>query len=161
AQELLTKTRVPPVVALEHTALDNALDYENEIARAGDAEPISPNIDGEAPYCILYTSGTTGKPKGAVIPHRQVLWNCINTVISWGLTESDVAPILTPLSHAGGLFVFLTPLLYVGGRIVLGRTFDPEASLKMIVDEGCTVILGVPTMFRMWQETAHFNDADF
>jgi fatty-acyl-CoA synthase len=115
----------------------------------------------ESTYCILYTSGTTGYPKGAMIPHRQILFNCINTVVSWGLTEKDISPVYTPLFHAGGLFAFLTPILYVGGRIILAREFDPVSSLKWILDEECTVILGVPTLFQMWMDSDYFEQADF
>ena len=52
--------------------------------------------------------------------------------------------------HAGGLFVFLTPLLYAGGRVVLSRDFDPVESLRLLESERCTVVLGVPTLYRMW-----------
>jgi fatty-acyl-CoA synthase len=109
----------------------------------------------------LYTSGTTGYPKGAVIPHRQILFNSINTVVSWGLVETDISPVYTPLFHAGGLFAFFTPLLYLGGRIILARDFDPVASLQWILKEGCTVILGVPTLFQMWIDSDYFDEADF
>lgn len=160
AQELSGKIDAH-IVCLENAEMENALRYEEEMARVSDDEPARPALNSESPYCILYTSGTTGKPKGAVIPHRQVLWNCINTVIGWGLSERDVTPIVTPLFHSGGLFAFLMPLLYAGGRVVLARTFEPEASLRTMVDEHCTVILGVPTLFQMWQETKFFRDADF
>jgi fatty-acyl-CoA synthase len=96
-----------------------------------------------------------------MLPHRQILWNCINTVASWGLREDDVSPVLTPLFHAGGLFAFLTPLFYIGGRIVLARTFDAEQSLRLIVEEKCTVVLGVPTLFQLWFNTSYFQHADF
>jgi fatty-acyl-CoA synthase len=69
--------------------------------------------------------------------------------------------VLTPLFHAGGLFAFLTPLLYLGGRIVLARTFDAEASLRTLVAEQCTVVLGVPTLFQLWFNTPYFKEADF
>jgi fatty-acyl-CoA synthase len=145
--------------ALHLVALDDAT--AAELAAAPADEPLRPRMDLETPYCILYTSGTTGHPKGAIIPHRQVLFNAINTVISWGLTEHDVSPIFTPLFHAGGLFAFLTPILYVGGRVVLARDFDPAATLRTITDERCTVILGVPTLFQMWLECGEFAAADF
>ncbi len=156
-----SSTSVEAYLALEGALIPGAASYEALLAQASPVEPERPSLDGEDPYCILYTSGTTGKPKGAVIPNRQVLWNAINTVISWGLSERDIAPILTPMFHAGGLFIFLVPLFYAGGRIVLARNFDPETSLRMIVVEKCSVVLGVPTLFQMWQNTPYFAEADF
>ncbi len=136
--------------------------YEATVAKRPDTEPPRPaGLDGNSPHCILYTSGTTGRPKGAVIPHRQVLWNAINTVISWGLTEGDVSPIFTPMFHAGGLFVFLTPLLYVGGRVILMPNFDVDESLRVVERERCTVLLGVPTIFQSWLKSPLLPNIDF
>jgi fatty-acyl-CoA synthase len=153
-----------PVLSVEHyvsLAHDEALEYQTLLDQASPQEPQRPPLSQDDPYCILYTSGTTGRPKGAILPHRQVLWNCINTSISWGLTEHDVSPIFTPMFHAGGLFAFMTPILYVGGRIVLTRKFEVNDSLKILVDEKCTVILGVPTLFQMWMNAPYFEEADF
>jgi fatty-acyl-CoA synthase len=149
------------LVALEGARIEGALSYEEALAGASVDEPQRPPLSADDTYAILYTSGTTGRPKGAMIPHRQVLWNCINTVISWGLREDDVSPIFTPLFHAGGLFAFLTPLFYAGGRIVLAESFDPRATLQAIADEGCTVILGVPTLYQMWLEASNLREVDF
>ena len=159
--DMRAELKVSHVMSVEGASIEGALCYEDEIGRAPDAEPDRPPLNADDPYCILYTSGTTGRPKGAILPHRQILWNCINTAISWGLNENDVSPVLTPLFHAGGLFAFLTPLLYLGGRIILARTFDAEASLRTIVEEQCTVVLGVPTLFQLWINTAYFKEADF
>ncbi len=159
-QQVAQEAPVESVVALEEASLQGALCYDEEVAAISEPLP-APELDDAAPLCILYTSGTTGRPKGAIIPRRQMLWNCINTAISWGLTEADVSPIFTPMFHSGGLFVFLTPLLYAGGRLVLARTFDADASLRVIEEERCTVILGVPTIFQMWRETAAYRDVDF
>jgi len=159
--ELRPQVNVEHYISVEGAPLEGVLSYEAGLAQAPDTEPPRPPLDDDSPYCILYTSGTTGRPKGAILPHRQILWNCINTVISWGLTEHDVSPVLTPLFHAGGLFAFLTPLFYAGGRIVLARTFDAEESLRAIVEEKCTVVLGVPTLFQVWINTPYFAQADF
>ncbi len=137
-------------------------EYEAGLAGAIGEEPKRPlTLTPNTPHCILYTSGTTGQPKGAIIPHRQVLWNILNTCASWGLTEHDVSPVFTPLFHAGGLFAFMTPLFYLGGRIVLCKGFDPENTLDIILEEKCTVILGVPTIFQMWLDAPNFAELDF
>ena len=149
------------LIALENASISGAGSYEMLLEQASESEPEHPFLDENDGYCILYTSGTTGKPKGAVLPHRQVLWNAINTVISWGLSEKDISPILTPMFHSGGLFVFLLPLFYAGGRVVLARNFDPDESLKVIMQERCTVILGVPTLFQVWMNSPIFAQADF
>jgi len=159
--EMKSEIQVANMVNLRGAQMPNAADYEIGLEHAPNIEPQRPEMDLETPYCILYTSGTTGNPKGAILPHRQILFNCINTVVSWGLTEKDISPVYTPLFHAGGLFAFLTPILYVGGRIILARDFDPAASLRWIMEEGCTVILGVPTLFQMWMDSDYFDQADF
>ena len=159
--EMRDAIQVKNILTLEGASMPGVQGYEGLLSQASATEPKRPPIDDEDGYCILYTSGTTGRPKGAVLPHRQILWNAINTVISWGLSEKDVSPILTPMFHSGGLFVFLVPLFYAGGRIVMARSFDPDASLQLIVDEKCTVILGVPTLFQVWMNSPRFAEADF
>ncbi len=159
--EMRPEIQVEHYISLRGAEIEGARNYEAELENASTAEPERPDLDGESPYCILYTSGTTGYPKGAILPHRQILFNCINTAISWGLTEHDISPVYTPLYHAGGLFAFLTPLLYLGGRIILARDFDPADSLRWILEERCTVILGVPTLFQMWMDSPYFEQADF
>lgn len=148
------------ILALKDATVDGAVSYEGMLGDASPREPARPPLDGDDPYALLYTSGTTGAPKGAIIPHRQILWNCLNTVSSWGLSEYDVSPVFTPLFHAGGLFAFLTPLIYVGGRLILSRTFDAEETLKTVEAERCTVVLGVPTLFTMWRESSIYTEID-
>jgi fatty-acyl-CoA synthase len=164
-EEMMPHLQVEHYLSIEGAQLADGLiqlePYEAALDRAAVHEAAFPDLTADDPLCLLYTSGTTGRPKGAVLPHRQVLWNCINTTISWGLTQDDITPVLTPMFHAGGLFAFLAPILYVGGRIVLARSFDPAQSLQVIQDEKCTVILGVPTMFQMWMDAPGFQKADF
>ncbi len=136
-------------------------EYEEalETASAERPEPTSP-VKKEDPHAILYTSGTTGRPKGAILPHRMILWNSINTVTSWGLTEDDIAPVLTPQFHTGGLNTVMTPLYHVGGRVVVTKEFDPEETLQMIERESATVVFMVPVMFQMMSETELFPRTD-
>ncbi len=131
------------------------------LVAAADPRGFEPTrCDPEDVYCLLYTSGTTGKPKGVMIPHRQVAWNGYNTVCGWQLRADDVSPIFTPLYHAGGLMAFLGPIFTVGGTIVLHRGFDPAEIWRTVERERCTVVLGVPTIWKLLMEAPEFERAD-
>lgn len=140
---------IPHGIALGAPAEPGDLTYAEAMQRCpasnGQPQPCPP----ESLYVLFYTSGTTGKPKGVRIPHRMVAWNAYNTAISWQLRDDDVSPIFTPLHHAGGLTVFLTPVWAIGGTIVLHRGFDPAEIWRTIEKERCTVVLGVPTIFQI------------
>ena len=111
AEEMRSGIAVESYLSIDGAKLAGSHDYEVLLAQSAQAEPERPSLTEEDAYCILYTSGTTGNPKGAILPHRQIFWNAVNTIISWGLSEKDISPILTPLFHSGGLFVFLVPLV--------------------------------------------------
>jgi fatty-acyl-CoA synthase len=106
-------------------------------------------IDAEDPALILYTSGSSGHPKGVIIPQRQILFNAIATTSAWELSHTDIAPLATPLFHTGGWNVFATPLWHRGGSIVLFDQFDPDKFIDAIAEERCTVALTVPTQLVM------------
>jgi fatty-acyl-CoA synthase len=134
-----------------------------------EAEPFSDDDSAVRPFeppapddllALLYTSGTTGKPKGVMLPHRMVAWNAYNTVVNWGLRADDRSPVFTPLHHAGGLSVFLTPLFLMGGTIILHRAFDADSVWRTIAEERCTVLLGVPTIFRMLAASPLIDQVD-
>jgi fatty-acyl-CoA synthase len=116
--------------------------------------------DPEDLWCLLYTSGTTGRPKGVMLPHRMILWNGYNTAASWQLRPDDVSPVFTPLYHAGGLSVFLVPLFTIGGTIVLHRGFDAAEVWRVIERERCTIVLGVPTIYKLLMDDPGFATAD-
>lgn len=155
---------------LEHSlshwvAFDNQLEatdisYAASLANVSSAKWTPTPCDPEDIYCLLYTSGTTGKPKGVMIPHRMIAWNGFNTALCWGLREDDVSPIFTPLYHAGGLSAFLVPILAAGGTIILHRHFDASEVWTNVEREKCTVMLGVPTIYKMLAESPEFQRAD-
>ena len=110
---------------------------------------------------LLYTGGTTGRPKAAIITYRQALWNAINTVLSWGLTPDDVAPVFFPFFHTGGWHVITVPLYLAGGTLVLVKRFQSDEAIKVIEEEGCTIVIGVPTMFFEMARSPRFPEAKF
>jgi fatty-acyl-CoA synthase len=116
--------------------------------------------DPEDIYMLGYTSGTTGRPKGVMIPHRMVTWNGYNTALGWQLQSDDVSPIFTPLYHVGGLAAFLLPIFAIGGTIVLHAGFDTAEVWRTIESERCTVVLGVPTIWKLLLEAPEFATAD-
>ncbi|MCU0255833.1 MAG: AMP-binding protein [Vicinamibacterales bacterium] len=122
--------------------------------------PTAPRPDPESPHFLLYTSGTTGRPKGVIVPHRMVAWNAYNTAVCWQLHDDDVSPVFTPLYHAGGLGAFLLPIFAAGGTIVLHRGFDPAEVWRVVERERCTVVLGVPTIWKLLADAPEFATTD-
>ena len=106
---------------------------------------------------ILYTSGSTGQPKGVIIPQRQIFYNAVATTTAWELDCSDIAPVATPFFHTGGWNVFATPLWHRGGTVVLFDQFDPSAFIDAIAEERCTVALTVPTQLVMMSQASSWG----
>lgn len=113
------------------------------------------------PIFILYTSGTTGFPKGALYTHKMLFWNSINTAMSLIVnTESRTVNCMPPF-HTGGWNVLTTPFLHHGGYTCLTRKFDPERVLHLIEQERATIFMGVPTMLKMMADLPEFDTTDF
>jgi fatty-acyl-CoA synthase len=128
--------------------------------QSGDAAPVKlPEVSPETALAIFYTGGTTGVPKGAVLTHASMQWNAWNTIAGWGLSPEDIAPIFTPMFHTGGLNVMATPLLCLGGTLVLPGTFEPAKAFEVIEQERCTLVFLVPTMYDMLRQVPGFGRA--
>ena len=136
-------------------------DFDSLLEAFPQTAPPPVSIDLEDPWMILYTGGTTGRSKGAIISHRQVTWNAWNTIAGWGLSPEDRVPILTPFFHTGGLHVFTTPLVQLGGTSILMGHFDPGLMLETIQSERISILFMVPTMFQMVMNHPQFAGADF
>jgi fatty-acyl-CoA synthase len=149
ARELQSARPALKLQSLEGKAWDAAIANVNENFASVACTP-------EDVYCLLYTSGTTGRPKGVMLPHRMIVWNAYNTAISWQMRDSDVIPIFTPMYHAGGLTVFLTAGLLLGCTMVLHRGFNASEVWQWVERKRVTVLMAVPTIFKMLMEAPEF-----
>ncbi|HFA51321.1 MAG TPA: long-chain fatty acid--CoA ligase [Bacteroidetes bacterium] len=117
-------------------------------------------VEENDPIFILYTSGTTGFPKGAIYSHKMLFWNSINTAMSLVInTESRTVNCMPPF-HTGGWNVLTTPFLHHGGYICLMKNFDPKTVLVLLQKEKASMFMGVPTMLKMMADEPGFAEAD-
>ncbi len=114
----------------------------------------------DEPALLLCTSGTTGRPKAAVLPARQLFWNAVNSGLAWALTRYDATLLYTPLFHTGAINVLAFPLLHAGGRVVLHRAFDAQRILSDLAAERISVVFGVPTTLQLLSAEPAFPTAD-
>jgi fatty-acyl-CoA synthase len=145
-------------------ALDDPL-QPDDILFAGredcpEVEPSEPNLGWNDAWAICYTGGTTGLPKGAILTHRSITANSVNTVISWGIGSDDITIVNMPLFHTGGFNVFIAPLVHTGGTSILCPSFDVDQVFDLIHDEHVTLLVGVPSMYIMMQQHPRWQKAD-
>jgi fatty-acyl-CoA synthase len=105
-------------------------------------------VSAHDPVVLMYTSGTTGAPKGALLPHRKALFNSINAVISFGIKNDDRVLVVAPLFHSLGLQILAMPLLYSGGSLFLQEHFDPGNVWRAVKSHRITYFGGVPAMHQ-------------
>jgi acyl-CoA synthetase (AMP-forming)/AMP-acid ligase II len=108
------------------------------------ADPVSESDDA----LILYTSGTTGRPKGALFDHHRVVWASVNFVAACGMRVGDRFLHVAPLYHAAELGIMLMPGTMTGATHVVLPGFDPAKVLDVLESERITMFFGVPTMFQ-------------
>ncbi|MFF4759820.1 long-chain fatty acid--CoA ligase [Streptomyces sp. NPDC001292] len=138
---------------------DGALGYEDLLA-AGRTEPLDATVAPDDPCMIMYTSGTTGRPKGAVLSHANITWNSVNVLVDTDLAGDEVTLVVAPLFHTAGLNMTCLPTLLKGGRVLLLGTFDPDHILHLIETERVTYMFGVPTMYDAMTARPQWPDTD-
>ena len=135
---------------------------EYATAKAGsNPNPIGPvSATFDDPWAIMYTSGTTGHPKGAIVTHGMIFWNAINIGHSVGLTSKSTNLNVLPTFHTDGLNLYTTPCLHLGARSVNMADFDPGKVLQWLESGEITHFFGVPAIYQFLAEHPGWEAAD-
>lgn len=138
---------------------NETLDFNTLIEQHGDDEPdVGVNLyDGNL---ILYTAGTTGRPKGAVLTHRNSLFNAFTCCIDYGMKHEDVLQVIPPLFHSASSNCFSLPGVVLGCTMILHPRFDPVDMLGTIERERVTVTWGPATLWRGLMQFPDFKKYD-
>ncbi|NOX62135.1 MAG: long-chain fatty acid--CoA ligase, partial [Chloroflexi bacterium] len=154
-----TPAAIGHLLHLDGDGVSGSLHFESVLQHSPTAPVTCEGLDKEDIACLLFTGGTTGLPKAAMISHRMIAWNIMNTVIH-DIAHDDVYLNVFPLFHTGGLFVYLSSQVALGNTTILLREFDPARVLELIERERVTVFAGVPTMYQMMTQARNWADAD-
>jgi fatty-acyl-CoA synthase len=114
----------------------------------------------EDPHILMYTSGTTGVPKGAILSHRKTFFNALNADIFYNLTSEDIMIVSRALFHSGGLLVEAAPVLYKGGTLILRKRFRPHEILETIQKYRVTLLEMAATFYQFILQECDLNQYD-
>ncbi len=148
-----------PVTASLNNGGDS--DYEGGLAVAsGTVQPPARELDDI--WTLMYTSGTTGRPKGAKITYKMAVFNSVQCAMTVEITNRSRNLVFLPIFHTGGLNVYANPMFHTGGANVVLREFDPAYFLQLLSDKALNIthLLGVPTNFLMLAQEPGFATAD-
>jgi len=138
-----------------------ARDYHEWTGNQPVSEPVPESpLSFNAPLAIVYTSGTTGNPKGAVLTHEQTFFKNFQVAFYVEARPEDVFVAQMPLCHSGGLFIVATPALCAGMTMVMRRGFNPAEFAGDIERYRGTIVFGLTTMWRMVLETGKLDETD-
>ena len=143
-------------------ASPGAADYEAMLAGSNSTFVRAQN-NHDTLACVMYTSGTTGHPKGAMITHGGMLWNLLSATAPFGFRSGMVNLSILPLFHIGGINAFANPAFHYGGTSYITRAFDPGLTLELLSDPtvGITHFLCVPSNYLFMSQDSRFETATF
>lgn len=147
------------ILHIEGQGLPNSRYFEKTLSDSVLRPVTTESVVEEDTACLIFTGGTTGLPKGAQISHRMIAWNTLNTIVH-DLRHGDVTINTFPMFHTGGLLVYTTPMLILGGTVILAKRFDPVQILNLMQEYAVTVYAAVPTMYQMLMNAANWDEAD-
>lgn len=149
----------PDLIYAGEEPKDGAAFFKDLVEAASEA-PASPQISFDDPACIMYTSGTTGLPKGAVMSHRNIFANARNAGVHMGYRESDITLVVVPLFHVTGLNTQLVAFCYTGGTCVIMRSYNTARMIELLARHRITTMITVPTMYTLMLVNPALETAD-
>jgi fatty-acyl-CoA synthase len=126
----------------------------------GEGADANPGVGYDDPLLIVYTSGTTGRSKGAVLSQNAVFWNAVNATHAHDLTSADHVLTVIPIFHVGGLNIQTIPALHAGASVTLHPRFDADATLREISTGRPTLTVQVPATARAMIDSPLWKTAD-
>lgn len=153
-----TKSIEPDIANCRVVAMGD--DFERLVA-AADQDPVDQAVGPDDPLLIVYTSGTTGRPKGAVLTQSAMMFNAVNSIAMHDMTSDDIIFTNLPMFHVGGLNIQTVPALHAGATVIMHRRFDPAATVEVIKDEKPTLMILVPALMAAIQAHPAWDDIDF
>ena len=160
ATELQTRCDIAHLLEIDGGDPDGA--YETALSAQEGVTVERPALTHDDVITIMYTSGTTGLPKGAMITHGMNFWNCVNLGFPAGISADTVHLNVLPLFHTGGLNCYSNPVLHAGGTVVIMKAFDPGEALARIGDpeQGITHFFAVPAPYQFMMQHPDFAETD-
>ena len=132
----------------------------NELLASGGGDGRNLHVDLSRPLLIVYTSGTTGRPKGAVLRQEALVWNAVMSRHMHDMTAADHVLTVLPLFHVGGLNIQTTPALQLGATVTLQPRFAPDATLDALAREKPTLTVLVPATMQAMIEHPRWAETD-
>jgi fatty-acyl-CoA synthase len=163
ATQLQALCNISELLCIDRTNSDNPYELAVATAKQQSTSPLArEELTHDDPWAIMYTSGTTGHPKGAIITHGMTFWNCVNLGIPARITTQTVQLCVLPLFHTGGLNCYVNPVLHAGGTVVIAKAFDPGESLRVLGDPsyGVTHFFAVPAPYQFIMQHPDFESTD-
>ena len=140
--------KVEVFISVGDKGVKGALNYETLLRKSKKGEPAAQVFEKDVCQ-LMYTSGTTGKTKGALITHGNILWNLVNAIVGREEKEGEVSLVVGPLYHTAALNNHFTIQVALAGTSILVKSFEPKRVMETIEKEKVNVISGAPAMYNL------------